>query len=533
MLWHNVGVTFDLSNLPEDPSLLQQMLTELLQLLQDKDRKISSLQHQIALLKRSMYGPRSEKIDPEQLRLAFAELQAAVASGQEEIQGDASGDEEVAGKKRSNGHGRRPLPSHLPVEEQDCPIDEAKLTCKNCHTPLAHIGDDTSEELEYRPARFFIRRFKRPKYACPECHDGVVMGDLPYRPIEGGMAGPGLLSHVVVSKYADHQPLNRLRDIFLREGVDLAKSTLCGWVATVSSLLKPIYKAMVEVVLESKAIGTDDTPVKVLDPELHKKTRTGRVWVYVGDPDHPFTVFDYTPSRKRDGPKRFLRGYKGFLQADAYRGYDAIYAGKSVVEVACAAHARRKFFDAQSEDPEHALVALAFFKRLYQIERTIKGMSPEERRSRRQQDARPIMDDFKEWLEAIRQKVLPKGAMGTAIGYTLGHWPALRRYLTDGILEIDNNRSERALRKIAVGRGNWTFFGADTGGDNAAVLYSIMASCRRHGVNPFEYVRDLLTRISTHPSNQIRELLPDRWPSLVGCEIEMVADESPIEEGAE
>ncbi len=520
------------------------MLTDLLGVLQEKDHHISSLQHQLSLLKRSLYGRKRETIDPDQIRFVFAELQAAIdqsARAQQESQED----EDKAGedkKIKKKGHGRKPLPPNLPRKTIDCPVPDEKMICEHCQTDLKKIGEDVSEQLEYVPASFLVKKFVRHKYACPNCHEGVVMGDLPHTPIDGGLAGPGLLAHVAVSKYADHLPLTRLHEIFLREGINLAKSTLCGWIATVASLLTPIHSAMAEIVRQSKVIWTDDTPVKVQDPALRKKTRQGRIWVYVGDQNHPFTVYDYTPNRKRDGPKRFLKGFSKYLQADAYTGYDAIYAEKGVAEVACWAHARRKFYDAQDKDPAIALTALAYIKQLYNIERDCKAMSANERRAIRQNKAKPILKKFHEWLEEQRPLLLPQGPMANAIGYALNQWRALKRYLSDGDLSIDNNAAERALRKIAVGRRNWTFFGSDSGGKNAAILYSIITSCKRQGVNPFAYIRDLLVRIDTHPASRIRELLPDQWSGLVAkedveqveaAEIDMVAEaeQSPAVSG--
>jgi transposase len=271
---------------------------------------------------------------------------------------------------------------------------------------------------------------------------------------------------------------------------------------------------MKEQVLSSKAVQTDDTPVPVLDPEL-PHTRTGRIWTYVGDPEHPYTVYDYTPNRSRAGPDAFLKGFRGYLQADAYSGYDEIYkeAGRGVTAVACWAHARRKFFEAQSSDLMRSTVVLAYVHLLYEVEHDARDQSlkADERRARRQTKSKPILADIKAYLERERPKVLPKSPEGQAISYTLSNWAALERYSEDGDLEIDNNRAERSLRGVAVGRKNWMFFGSDNGGRTAALLTSLVATCKRHHMDPFAYLREVFERINAHPKNRLEELLPDQW----------------------
>ena len=267
---------------------------------------------------------------------------------------------------------------------------------------------------------------------------------------------------------------------------------------------------MTAEVLASKVIHTDDTPVPVLDRSL-ERTRTARLWVYVGDREHPFTVFDYTVSRKRDGPAKFLERFRGYLQADAYGGYDGIYAGGGVVEVACWAHARRKFFDSKTSDPARAHVALSWIKKLYEIEHTAKDLSSPDRATMRREKSKPLLESFRAWLDAESRAVLPKSPMGTAFGYAISNWTALARYVEDGDLDPDNNEAERAIRPVAIGRKNWTFCGSDNGGRTAAVLLSVCSTCRSLGVNPWAYIRDVLIRVSIDPASQIRELLPDRW----------------------
>jgi hypothetical protein len=279
-----------------------------------------------------------------------------------------------------------------------------------------------------------------------------------------------------------------------------------------AELLAPLYERMKEQVLASKVVQTDDTPVPVRDPAL-PKTRTGRIWTYVGDADHPVTVYDYTATRKRDGPDGFLGEYQGYLQADAYTGYDAIYTApeRGVVEVACMAHARRKWYEARSSDLARAMTALAYIGLLYKVERRARGLRGDERRALRERYSEPVLEEFHGWMERQRGQVLPKSPEGAALNYALSNWEALCRYTEDGDLEIDNNAAERSLRGMAVGRRNWTFFGSDQGGKTAAVLTSIMATCQRVKIDPFAYLRDVLSRIASHPIKKLDELLPANW----------------------
>jgi len=355
-----------------------------------------------------------------------------------------------------------------------------------------------------------VQEHARIKYACPKCQGNVVIGTLPLQPIAKGLPGPGLIAHVLTSKFGDHLPLHRMEGIFQRHGVELSRSTLCDWVGAGAERLAPVVELMKAEVLASRKIHTDDTPVPVLDPD-RKTTRTGRLWVYIGDDDHPHIVFDYTPDRSRDGPLRFLGNYQGYLQADAYGGYDAVYAGRRVVEVACFAHARRKFFDAIQNDARRAQTALAFIRELYAVEKRGRDLSAADRQALRAAEARPVLDSFQEWLAGQRGQVAPKSPIGEAIHYAQAQWEALQRYLEDGILEIDNNRAERALRRVAIGRKNWMFAGSDEGGRRAAIVYSLVASCATLKVNPFEYLRDLLRRLPGASEADIRQLTPHAW----------------------
>jgi hypothetical protein len=352
-------------------------------------------------------------------------------------------------------------------------------------------------------------------------------------PLPKDLAAPGLLAYVIVSKYSDHLPLYRLERILKRNQVDIARSTMGDWMRDSAAALKPLYDLMVREGLASKVLHTDDTPVDVLDRHL-PETRVGRFWVYVGDPDHPYDIFTYTPNRSRNGPMTFLKDWgkdeRRYLQADAFGGYDGIYAGQAggqVTEVACWSHARRKFFEARTSDGPTATQALAYIRLLYDVEDEAKEQFRRQgegdgvrslsakRLALRQAKAVPVLAQFKAWLQSRQATcggpVLPKSPMGQAIAYVLNQWNALAVYVTDGDLDIDNNAGENALRRIAIGRKNWLFAGSDNGGHTAAVLFSFMATCQRHDVEPFAYLRDLLTRIAAHPMHRLADLLPDRW----------------------
>ena len=333
--------------------------------------------------------------------------------------------------------------------------------------------------------------------------------------IEKSTAGASVLAQVIVSKFADHLPLHRQEKIFARHGVEISRKTMGGWMPAAAGLLEPLYQAAKKVLFESKVIGTDDTGVKVLDPKL-SFARTGRIWPYVGDAYHPVVVYDYTATRGRDGPAKFLEGYTGYLQADAYSVYDAFFKpARGLTEVGCMMHMRRYFFKALDSDQAHMGPALHLIARLYAVEDRAKGLSGEERLELRQRLSAPVMEKLHQYLLEIREEVLPKSPAARAVRYALNQWDALTRYLEDGDLEIDNGATERANRDIAIGRGNWTFFGSDNGGRTAAVLLSFIAMCKRNAVEPFAWFRDVLTRIATHPIHRIEELLPHNWKTLV------------------
>ena len=340
----------------------------------------------------------------------------------------------------------------------------------------------------------------------------------PAMPIAKGLPGPGLLAHLIVSKYADHLPLYRLERIYERQGVFLPRSTLSDWLAACAQLLRPLYERLSAAVLQSRALHTDDTPVQMQDPKTHRLS-TARFWVYLGDATHPYNVFDFTVNHKRDGPQQFLASYQGYLHADAFSGYDRLYlpepptAAARIVEVACNAHARRKFYEARSTDALGAHGALGYYRQLYELEASARRVQLDEEglRQMRQEIAVPILAQFHEWLQRQRADVLPKSPLGEAIAYALKNWTALVRYTEAGFLAIDNNVAEREMKRVAIGRKNWLFVGSAQGGQTATILLSFTSTCQRLGLEPWAYLQDVLTRLPTLGTQPLDELWPDRW----------------------
>ena len=487
------------------------------QTIRELDRKREQLEHRLALVLKQFYGQRRERfIDPAQLTLFTLEDIVALAVEAKQAEQQRQQEELLSrrrGKKRP-GHSRRPLPDHLPREVIRHELTAEEKACPCCGEQRQEIGYESSEQLEYIPASFKVLVHERVKYACRSCQEHVAIADVPNKPIEKGLPGPGLLAQTVLSKYGDHLPLYRQEDIVARSGIFLRRSTLCDWIAAAAVLLEPLYRRMVELVLESHVLHTDDTSVKLLDPR-EAKAKTARFWAYLGDQQHPYVVYDFTESRKRDGPQQFLAGYEGYLQADAYGGYDGIYAGGKVHEVACWAHARRKWYEARTTDPARAHHALALIQKLYRVERDCRRADPEERLAARQDRSLPILGEFKNWLDEQHEKFLPKSPIGQAATSTANQWTALKRYCESGDLSIDNNTAERAMRPCAIGRTNWIFVASRTGGHRAAVLMSLVQSCKQNQVEPWAYLKDIFDRLPTlgeSPSpTSLDELLPNRW----------------------
>jgi transposase len=511
-------VPIDRKQLPESADVLQQMVLDLIAQLDASEARRIKTENLLRQLLAARSGRRSEQISEEQLTLFEAELKAQgvnlddLSKGNDA--GNDAGDEDPPaspGNPAANARGRRSLPAHLKRERIVHDLDEAEKHCAVCAQDLREFGEETSERYEYIPAQLIVIEDVCKKYSCA-CT--VKTAGKPSQPIEKSTAGASLLTQVIVSKYADHLPLHRQAKIFRRFGVDLSDQTMCGWMRQCADLLDPLYRELKEFVLSSKVVGTDDTPVKVLDRNL-PQTRKGRIWPYVGDRDHPAIIYDYTPTRERAGPEEFLKDYRGYLQADAYVAYDSFFNNpeRGLVEVGCMAHARRHFHNALEKDPARMGGVLAMIAHLYEVEKVARqgGLRGEELRLVRDRDARPMLHQLHDYLLAIREQVLPKSEAGQAIAYMLKNWAALTRYCSDGDLPIDNNATERSLRGFAVGRNNWTFFGSDNGGKTAAVLRSFISSCELVRIDPFAWFRDVLGRIAEHPIQRLEELLPHRW----------------------
>jgi transposase len=475
--------------------------------------KVESLLRELLDAKRNR---KSEQLSPDQLALFAAlwqarqaEREAATAKQREDTDDDEPSQPGASTSSQHKRGGRQVLPRHLKRERIVHDLKDEEKRCSRCAQDLRRIGQETSERYEYVPASLTVIEETCLKYACG-CT--VRTAGKPPQAIEKSIAGASLLAHVIVSKMADHLPLYRQQKIFERHGVEISRKTMGGWMAQCAGLLIPLYGAAKQVLFRSKVVGTDDTGVKVLDRKL-PFARTGRLWPYYGDAEHPVVLYDYTPTRERAGPEKFLAGYRGYLQADAYGGYDAFFKNpeRGLIEVGCMAHARRHFRKALESDQARMGPALLLIAQLYRVEKQARGLAPADRLGMRKLEARPILDKLHQYLLDIQLEVLPKSPEGRAVRYALRNWTALTRYADDGHLEIDNNRVEQSIRGIAVGRGNWLFFGSDVGGRTAAVLRSFVASCQRVGIDPFAWFKDVFSRIATHPINRIAEFLPHHW----------------------
>lgn len=475
-----------------------------------RDTEIEHLKLLIAKLRRMQFGRKSEKVawQIEQLQLRLDELEASRAEQATPSAAAPVAATETPGTAKPT---RRPLPAHLPRQTRK--ILPGHTACPDCGGELKHLGEDVSEMLEYVPASFMVIRQVREKLACGRC-DKIVQAEAPSRPIARGIAGPGLLAHVLVSKYADHLPLYRQEEIYERHGVELDRATMADWVGQTSVLLQPLVDALRRHVMSASKLHADDTPVPVLAPGLGK-TKLGRLWTYVrddrpaGDQTPPAVWFAYSSDRKGEHPQAHLQDFRGMLQADAYAGFDALYQSGRIQEAACWAHVRRKFYDLHvAHNSPVATEALRRIGELYAVEADIRGQQPEERRRVRNERSRPLLESLKQWLEETLGKLSKKSETAQAVRYALGRWDSLLCYVDDGRLEIDNNAAERALRVVALGRKNYLFAGSDRGGERAAAIYSVIGTAKLNGVDPETYLREVLTRIADHPINRIEELLP-------------------------
>jgi transposase len=519
--------------LPNDPTILKALVVQLLEELRQAHARLERQEHHLHLLLKRIYGSSSEKFDPHQGMLFDAQADAEEAAASPPAPPPVA----RAASKNRDKHGRGRIPDETKREEVVHDLSEAEKAALGGPENLVELPPETSEQLDWRPSTLFVVVHVRKKYARKEqlpesgltlAEQNVAVARKPPEAIPGGLAGPGLMAQVIVSKGADHLPLHRLEGIFQRQGVTLSRQTMDGWWLHTAEFLQPLYALAIRVALASHVIHTDDTSVKVRDA-WRKEKHTGHFWPYVGDLLHPLTVFDYTTNHKRDGPAAFLKDYRGYLQADAFNAYDGIYLESNgrIIEVACWAHARRKFHESRRLDPARMEPALAWIGKLYAVEKDLRQrchgewqtLTLEERAGRiaaeRQERSRPLLAGFHTWLEAESLRVLPKSDVRGAMDYTLGNWAALSVYVEDGWLDIDNNEGENSLRGLCIGRRNWLFCGSDRGGRAAAVHFSLLASCKRHGHDPWVYYRDVLTRLPAMlpeaSDEQLLPLLPHRW----------------------
>lgn len=463
------------------------------------------LKHEMEQLKRLIYGAKSERFVPETPSEQLS-LELAAEEKQAPVQLEAISYNRTKKEPKKPHPGRMPLPAHLPrVEEIIEPEEDV--------TGFKKIGEEVTESLEYTAGKFHVRKIVRPKYARPQ-GEGVVIGNLPSRAIEKGIAGASLLAYILISKYVDHLPLHRIGEIFKREGVNLPASTVSDWAKQAINKIEPLYEALDRKVRGSTYLQADETPIKVLDKDKKGKTHRGYYWVY-HSPEERLVLFDYREGRGREGPEEILENFQGYLQTDGYDAYDAFAERKGVEVLHCMAHARRKFEEALSNDKARAEHVLKKMQELYAIERQAReaGLSHEERKKEREK-AIPVLCALEEWMKEQYPHLQPKSAIGQAIAYSLKRWKKLSKYTENGRLEIDNNLVENAIRPVAIGRKNYLFAGSHDAARRAAMLYSLTASCKKNNVNPMEWLKDVLDNIDDYPISKIENLLPYNWIKL-------------------
>ncbi len=497
----------DLDITPDDPTELRAVNRLLANEVKSQALLIEKLKHQLAGQNRHRFGVRSECLD--QLNLTFEEDEAIAKAAQDQTKSAPSSPDD----KSPRQHSRKPLPDHLDRYDEVLSPGE---DCMRCGGKLKTLGDDITEELEYVPGRFIVNRIVRPRKACA-CCEAIVQSPLPSRPIERGRPGPGLLAHVLVSKYADHLPLYRQSQIYAREGIDLDRSTMADWVGRSTALLEPLADEIGRVVRRGDALFADDTPVKMQAPG-QKKTKTARVWTYVRDErpwsgsSRPCAWYQFTIDRKGEHPVSHLAGYKGWVHADGYSGFNGLFGHDKADEMACMAHVRRKFVDVfASQGNAIAEEAIRRIAELYAVEKEARGKSSEARVALRQARSKPIFDDLEAWLHAQLPKISGKSPLAQAIRYALGRMPKARAYLENGHLELDNNTAECAVKPVAIGRKNWMFAGSEGGGKAMAIAYTLIETAKLNGVDPQGWLTWVLAQIADHKITRLDELLPWRY----------------------
>lgn len=508
-------MALDPATLPNDIAALKALLIAADVRTQTLDGQVAHLKFVIAKMRRDTFGPSSENSTRllDQLELQLEELVTTIADHKA---ADAIAAPAPVADQPAQKPARRPLPAHLPRERLR---HTAPCACAHCGSDrLRKLGETTTETLEHVPATWKVISHVREKFSCRAC-EKITETPAPSHPIARGRAGPQLLAHILFSKYRAHLPLNRQSDIYAAEGIDLDVSTMADWVGACSATLAPLVAEIEQHVLSAERVHTDDTTVPVL---AKGQCTTGRLWTYVRD-DAPFggksapaALFHYSGDRGGAHPQKHLAAYSGLLQADAYSGYNALYAeGRTpgrIFEAACWAHGRRKFFElAELQKAPVAIEAVRRIDELFAIEREINGQPPDRRRAVRQARSKPLVDALEKWLREERRKLSSKNPVAKAIDYSIKRWPAFARFLNDGRICMSNNAAERAVRGVAVGRRNWTFCGSDSGGHRAAAIYTLIETCKLNDVDAERWLADVLARIADHPAKRISELLPWNW----------------------
>jgi len=534
-----------LADLPDDPAILKQIIAtrtrERDEWKEKHDEKESARQRteaekqrieieklriemELLRLKKMYYGPRADRLtqlaDVNQLLLQFAgELETRPVNPADVP--DVPVEEATAIRRVRKGRRNLAAFEHLPVTRKEYDLADDQKPCPCCGKMREKIGQESSWQIEFIPGRFERIEHVRIKYACQHCeqnaaHPRIEVAGKPNQPIDKGLAGPGLLAYVITSKYADYLPLYRLQHIFERNGFEIDRATQSVWCGDVADLVRPVYEQMVRRVLQSHAICTDDTVMPMLPnpgaPGLSPgKTKQARMWVYIGDEANPYNLFDFTLGRSRDGPATFLKDFKQTLLTDAYGGYDGVVVGNQIKRAGCWAHARRKFVDAEKTQPRIAQEAVTMIRELYAVEQKAREMSSEDRLGLRQRQSQPILSRLRERLWAWKDQLLPKHPMAEAVTYALNQWNELSVFAGDGAVPIDNNVSEREMKRVVLNRKNSLFVGNERGGATAAVLSSLTSTCKRHGIDPQQYLTQLLTNLPTTPMSEIDQWLPDDW----------------------
>src|ERR1700719_3251733 len=518
-----------LSHLPEDKQALQAMLRALWQEREQQKQRIEELskrsddlylenlqlQKELLRYKKATYGPRADRLTENELAQALLEFAEELEQKPLAAESVPQKEAEPEVRRVQRRRGRRALVNfdHLPVSTHVYELTVEQRRCSCCGEQREEIGSEESWQIEYLPGHFERLQHVRKKYACSRCEQAgenaqIEAAAKAETAIEKGFAGPGLLAFIVTSKFSDYLPLYRLEDIFERQGFEISRATQSVWCGEVADVVEPLYRRMAERVKQSHVVATDDTVLPMLSPG---QTQSARMWVYVGDEANPYNVFDFTLNRSREGPKEFLKDYTQVLLADAYGGYNGVGAGNAITRAGCWSHARRKFVEAEKSAPEIAREAVALMDALFAVEKQAKDVSLAERLQLRQKQSVPMLAELHHKLLIWKEQLLPKHPMADAVNYTLGQWEELTVFTIDGAVPIDNNVSEREMKRVVLNRKNSLFVGNPRGGRTAAILASLTSSCRRHEMDPQLYFMQLLMNLPSWPANDIDVWLPDRW----------------------